>query len=296
MVIKELKITNSRGDSITFGRNFRLPEGFKLSGLGADVNYASSTADGSHYQNSKLKNRDFDIPFFIDRKGNSDQWIEDKRNESYKVFNPSANPMRIDLVTIARSEYFLNANLEGAPTFLRGFENDNKSWLKGLLQFSCGDPYIYESETKKADIALWIPSFDFPLEITSDEGIEMGYRSQSLIVNVLNNGQSPTGMIIRFRALGTLLNPMLLNVNTYEQLKLNTKMIAGDVIEVSTYRGIRSVMLTRNNSKTNVFNTLDLQSVFLQLEIGDNLFRYDADEGLDNLEVSMIFNPRRIGV
>lgn len=295
MLIKELKITNSRGDSIDFGRHFRLVDDFELSGLQASVNYSSSTSNGSHYQNTKLENRDFDIPFFIDRKRNDDAWIEQKRNEAYRVCNPSTNPMRIDFVTKSGEEYFINGNLEGAPTFLKGFENDNYAWLKGLLQFSSGDPYIYEKEAKTVDIALWIPSFEFPLEIP-EEGIEMGYRSQSLIVNVLNEGQQPTGMAIRFRALGTLSTPSLLNVNTYQELKLNTGMVAGDVIEVSTYRGRRTVTRIRNNVRTDIFDSLDLSSKFLQLDIGDNLFRYDAVDGLDNLEVSMTFNPRRIGV
>lgn len=295
MLIIELKITNRRGDSIEFGRHFKLADDFNLSGLAAEVNYASSTANGSHYQNTKLGNRDYDIPFFIDRKGNNTEWIEARRNEAYKVFNPTTNPMRIDFTTKAGQEYFLNANIEGAPTFMQGFENDNKAWLSGLLQFTSGDPYIYEKESKTVDVALWVPSFEFPLEIP-EEGIEMGYRSQSLIVNVLNDGQESTGMIIRFRALGTLEKPSLLNVNSYESLKLNIEMIAGDVIEVSTYRGRRTILLTRNNVTTSVFNTLKMPFTFLQLEIGDNLFRYDADSGLENLEVSMNFNPRRIGV
>jgi len=115
-------------------------------------------------------------------------------------------------------------------------------------------------------------------------------------VNVLNDGQESTGMIIRFKALGTLVNPSLVNVNTYEELKLNTIMQAGDVIEVSTYQRKKSVTLIRNGVKTNIFNSLDLNSKFLQLEIGDNLFRYNADDGLDNLEISMIFTPRLLGV
>lgn len=124
----------------------------------------------------------------------------------------------------------------------------------------------------------------------------MGYRAPSLIVNVLNDGQESTGMMIRFRALGTLLNPSLINVNTYETLKINTTMLAGDVIEISTYERRKEVILNRNGQQFNIFNALDLSSTFLQLEIGDNLFRYDAEEGLDNLEVSMTFTPRLIGV
>lgn len=290
-----MSITNSRGDSITFGRHFKLYEDFNLSGLSATVNYSESTADGSSYQNTKLENRDFDIPFFILKEIVDSWWIEQKRSEAYRVFNPKLNPFRIDFTTKSGEEYYLNANLEGVPSFPTGFENDNKDWQKGLLQFICTDPYIYDAASQKVDIALWVGAFEFPLEIVED-GIEMGYRSPSLIVNAKNDGQESTGMIIRFVALSTVVNPKLLNVNTYEELKLNTTMLPGDVIEVSTYRGKRGATLIRSNTKSNVFSIVDLSSTFLQLEVGDNLFRYDADSGIDYLEVSMTFTPRRIGV
>lgn len=295
MIINNMTITNSRGDSITFGRHFRLVEDFSLSGLTATVNYTESTADGSHYQNTVLDNKDFEVPFFIPKEISDPWWIEERRNEAYKVFNPKANPFRIDIETKAGQAYYIIANLEGAPTFPIGFENDNQQWQRGLLQFSANDPFFYSGNEEKVDIALWVGAFEFPLEIP-EEGIEMGYRAPSLIVNVLNDGQESTGMEIRFKAIGTLLNPSLVNVNTYDSLKINRTMEPGDVIEVSTYRRNKNVTLIRNGVKTNIFNDLDLSSKFLQLDLGDNLFRYDAEEGLDNLEVSMTFTPRLLGV
>lgn len=296
MIIKNLTITNCRGDSITFDRFFRLVEDFALSGLKATVNYTDSTSDGSNYQNTLIDNKEFDVPFYIDKVSNDPKWIEERRNETYKVFNPKTNPFRIDIETKAGEEYYLMANLEGVPLFPSGFDNNNRLWQKGLLQFSANDPFFYKKEEQKVDIALWNDAFEFDLEIPEDEGIEMGYRSESLIVNVLNDGQERTGMIIRFRALGTLSEPSLVNVNTYESLKINTIMQPGDQIEVSTFKRRKRVTLIRNGISSNIFNLLDISSVFLQLEIGDNLFRYDANEGIDNLEVSMIYTPRLLGV
>ncbi|GGE58650.1 phage tail family protein [Priestia taiwanensis] len=295
MIIQGLKITNAKGESIEFNNHFRLNDDFDLNALGATVNYTDSTEDGSNYQNTKLENRDFDVPFFIHKTVSEAWWIEEQRNLAHKVFNPKSNPMRLDLVTPAGEKYYMNANLEGTPVFPKGEENSNEIWQDGLLQFSANDPYIYSQTETKVDIAVWNSSFEFPLE-TPVTGIEFGYRSPSLIVNVLNEGQDSTGMMIRFKATGTLKNPNLINVNTYESLKINTTMLSGDVIEVSTYKRKKSVKLIRNNIETNIFNRLDLESKFLQLETGDNLFRYNADTGIDNLEVSMNFTPRMLGV
>src|SRR5665648_504005 len=43
------------------------------------------------------------------------------------------------------------------------------------------------------------------------------------------------------------------------------------------------------------YNYIDLGSTFLQLDVGDNLMRYDADTGIDNLEVSIYFTPQYLG-
>ena len=295
MIVNELKISNSRGDSIQFGRHFKLINGLDLSNLSATVNYSENTMDGAHYQNTKLDVREFDLEFFIDINFQEELWIEDKRQELFKVFNPKYNPVRLDFTTKGGQQYYLNANLITAPVLPQDFENSNRKWQKGLLQFLATDPYIYAADSKKVDIALWVPAFEFPLEIV-EGGIEMGYRSPSLIVNVNNDGQESTGMNIRFKASSEVVNPKLLNVNSYDELKLNVTMTPGDVVEISTYKGKRSIILTRNNVKTNIFNALDLSSTFLQLEVGDNLFRYDAESGLDYLEVSMTFTPRQIGV
>lgn len=295
MIEKSIKITNSNGDSIDFGRHFRLIDGMDLSELTANVSYSESTRDGANYQRTVLDVREFDLSFFIYYDNREKWWVEELRRELFRVFNPKHNPMRIDFTTKGGNAYYLNVNLESAPSLPHGFENDNSVFQKGLLQFSCDDPFIYSSSVSSVDLAVWVGAFEFPLEIV-EEGIEMGYRSESLIKDVINDGDNETGMIIRFKALASVKNPSLININTYESLKLNFDMVGGDLIEVSTYIGKKTVTLTRNNVQSNIFYAVDLTSTFLQLAPGDNLFRYDAEEGLDNLEVNMSFTNRYVGV
>lgn len=297
MIAGTITYTNDNGDSVTFAdnRHFRLIDGFNLSALSATINQSSSTKNGANYQSTRINTRDFDIEFFIYRDYENQNWIEDRRHELYKVFNPLKNPIRIDFVTKGGKEYYITAELTSTPSLPQGFDNDNLSWQKGLLQFVASDPLIYEKEEIKTDIALWTANLEFPLEVT-EEGIEIGYRSPSLIVNVNNTGSDDTGMVMRFKASSEVVKPKLLNVNTYEELKLNYTMQPGDAIEVSTFSGKRSATLTRNNEKINIFGAIDLSSVFLQLRVGDNLFRYDCDDGLDFLEVSIIHRNTLIGV
>lgn len=291
--MSSIRATNKRGDSISFTNPLRLVRIDGLSGLGAENYYSESTKDGSTRTGTKLSNRNLEIEFQIRKTSDwNDYLIEEQKSKIFKVFNPKQNPVRLDITTKSGKQYYLSANVDSTPAF----SNEKPAYIGCLIQFSCDDPYIYEADEQKVDIALWVGAFEFPLEIPADTGIEMGYRSPSLIVNVTNDGQTETGMLIRFKALGTLTNPSLINVNTQEFIKLNTTMEAGDVIEVSTYPGNKYVKLTRNGITSDALNTLKLTSTFLQLEVGDNLFRYDAEENIDNLEVDIRHRNTLLGV
>lgn len=103
-------------------------------------------------------------------------------------------------------------------------------------------------------------------------------------------------MRIEFRATGTLSKPILLNVNTGEYIQVNAEMQAGDSITVNTEYGSKGAVLQRGSSSTDYFRYIDVDSTFMQLEIGDNVFRYDAESGLDALEVTIYHSNKYLGV
>lgn len=170
------------------------------------------------------------------------------------------------------------------------------------VQFYCPYPYWREGDgTSMAvtDIALWVPAFEFDsvdgLQIDDVNGIEFGYRSPSLIVNVPNDGDVPAGLLIEFRATGSTANPSLIKIDTQESMSLTIPMLAGDVIRVATGYGEKRAELTRAGVTTNIFNHIDAGSVFFQLDPGDNLLRYDATE-IDNIEVRLYHDAAYLGV
>ena len=129
-----------------------------------------------------------------------------------------------------------------------------------------------------------------------EAGWEIGYRQESLIVNVYNAGDVPSGIRITFTALGEVRNPALLNVNTRDFVKFNIVLAAGDVLTVSTGYGEKEVTLNHNGIITDAFRHIDVDSTYLQLEVGDNLFRYSADSNEENLEVTIYHNDCYSGV
>ena len=164
------------------------------------------------------------------------------------------------------------------------------------VELLCCNPYLNEVDKIRVDIAKWIENFHFPLTITDDNPIVMGYRSPSKIVNIFNSGDTESGLIIELKATGEVVNPQILNVNSLEFLKINRTLVSGEIIRINTNQGNKKIIDILDKAESNIMNYLDIGSTFLKLYKGDNLFKYSATTGADNLEVSIYYNPSYLGV
>ena len=184
----------------------------------------------------------------------------------------------------------LGTKIDDAPIFKR-----KPIFEQFTVSLSCLNPFWREETETREDIATWIGGFEFPVPdgLELYDGWEIGYRQPSLIVNVYNSGDVKSGIRIEFRA---VTNPVLLNVDTREFIKLNISLVAGDVLTVSTGYGEKAVKLNRSGTITDAFRYLDVDSSYLQIAVGDNLFRYSADANAENLEVSIYHNNLYLGV
>lgn len=81
-----------------------------------------------------------------------------------------------------------------------------------------------------------------------------------------------------------------------EKTRLNATMKTGDVIEINTKYGSKGAKLIRDGVETDYFRYIDVDSTFMQLAIGDNMFRYDAASGVNSLEVSIFYSKEFLGV
>jgi len=241
--------------------------------------------DGSTYMGSTLGNRNIVI------QGAITENKEQNRIKLLSIINPKLKAKLI--YADGNIKKYVECVVETAPTITKDY---NPKYQISLL---CPNPYWRDTAESKKQIVLWKGDFHFPLIIPQDKGIIIGHREPSLIVNIENNGQVKTGMVIEFYARGTLKNPSLFNVNTREFIKVNKEMVAGEKIIVNTNYGKKKITQDINGVKTDILNYLDIVGggdTFLQLDVGDNLFRYNADENLNNLEVSIYFSPQYLGV
>ena len=245
--------------------------------------------DGSTITNVVLADRDLQIRGAI--RGSSKEEIAKYRTKLLKVFNPKSKGwLQYEYGNLKRR---IRCQIESGPIFSK--KNNSYKFQDFLINFLCPNPYWQDMSAVKSEIAIWRGAFEFPLELF-EAGIEVGFREPSLIVNVFNIGDVACGMKIQFKALATVINPSLFNVNTREQFRINKIMEAGEVITVTTHFQNKRVELNKNGVISNAFNWIDHANTFMQLEPGDNLFRYDADDGIDNLEVSIWHTPQYLGV
>ena len=289
--MNKLIYQNDNGNTLEFGG--RPPFLVTLiDGLGSVQNEISTSKspyqDGVSVNNKSLSERHLTLEGVIITRTREER--QRSRRKLIQMFNPKSNG---ELTIYQDGEIRrIDCIPELAPSFPSAKQENYQPFMINLY---CPNPYWQDINTTKEEVAIWRGSFEFPLELV-EEGIEMGYREPSLIVNILNKGDVATGMRIQFKALATVVNPSFFNVNTREYFKVNRTMEAGEIITVTTHFQNKRVELNKNGLVSNAFNWIDFQSTFLQLNPGDNLLRYDADEGLENLAVTIYYTPQYLGV
>lgn len=288
--MQKLIFTNSRGQSIELTNSAPfLLESFNPDPAEATILTTKSPGqDGESHMETLLEPRVLTIVIAI--LGNNSEDMFRKRRELNKVFNPKLTGT-LQYINSA-GEYSINCIVQTVTP-----DEKTEPAQEFQIQLYCPNPYWKDVQELREEIALWMGDFEFPLEIPEDTGIEMGHRVSNLIVNIVNKGDAECGMRVEFRALATVVNPSILNIYTDEFIKVKRTLEAGDKLIIDTNFGNKKVrMIKTNGEEINVFNWIDLESTFIQLEQGDNVLRYDAESGIDNLEVSIYYRPLYVGV
>ena len=215
-----------------------------------------------------------------------------------KKLNSFVNPQ--DAIDLYYNDYMIRFIPDETVKYAADESENNGAFCKFMINGTCPNPLFTNANESMSIFATTVPKFHFPLIMSKslpEKGVIFGIRSGSLIVNVLNNGAVASGMRIVFKAKGTVVNPKLINVNTQERFVLNKTLEAEETVEVNTNIGEKSVKGRIGNANySNYYMYKDIDSEWLQLDVGDNIFRYDAEEGLDNLEVFVHFHNRYLEV
>lgn len=248
-----------------------------IDGLGAefDVYTSNSADDGEIYQNSKGKKRN--IVLTLELSGAS---YEDSLSDLYEFFQPNAKGTLF--LYNKKIDYYVESVIP------------SNAISTVTISLICPNPVFHDAEDTVTEMAATRGLLVFPL--TYSPPFKVSEKTATLIADIYNNSSIPTGIMIEFKSTGAVSNPSLVDVYRQHYIGVNADMISDDIIRISTVKGNKKVVLIRNGIEENINNKLDEYSTWLQAYRGDNLFRYDANTGINNLSVKITTNQSYWGV
>lgn len=240
----------------------------------------NANIDGSVYNSSYLNDRQITITLAINSPA------EDNRINLYRYFK-TKYPVRI---------YYKN---ETRDVYIDGYVQ--KMTIEYFVQkqtaqiiIACPMSLFNDREETIEEMASIKREFIFPFSIK--DSIPFSVIKFEQETNIQNFGDVETGMIIKLLAIGTVVNPKIYNADTLERIILDIQMQAGDEIIINTRMKEKSIRLTRDGKQVNVIGKMQYGSSWLTLSPGDNVFTYEADEGVNMLQCIFVINSQFEGV
>ena len=282
--MREIIFTNDRDQSLILDEtsDYSLTSITGISPPNANIQTSSiANFDGTTFINSVVNQRNIVIALQI----NSD--VEANRLRLYDIFKIKRKG------TFHYHSDLIEAKIEA---YVESIDVSPMNWpVVALISMICPRPYFEALDAIISAITSITGQLSFPLTLLAS-GIKLGNLQTSQAVNVINSGDIPIGMIIRYRATGAVVNPKLLNTQTMEFIELNTSMIVGDIITITTEIGQKRIELNRGGTITNIFNTLVIGSKFFQLSEGDNILYGSATSGSAALLIEVEYRIKYSGV
>lgn len=229
-------------------------------------------------------------------------WLIANNQESMKSLkrrlNFFVNPR--DMINLIYSEYEIGFVPDESVRYSVSYKENNDIFCKFTISGIAPDPLFKDSIESGSSFNTVNPVFHFPLVLSkslSEGGVIFGKRVKSLIMNFVNKGSTPVGIKIKFSATGEAVNPRVINIGTQEVFAINKTLVDGEEIEVNTSIGEKRIRgKIGNGDVTNYFMYKDINSSWLQLDVGKNYFSYEADSGAENLDVFISFYNRYMEV
>lgn len=263
----------------------------------ANLNYNVSSAelpsyDGSVITSSRVASQDRSIRAVVgDPKNNAEL-----RAEAIAFFNPKYD-FEAHLKYQGRTRY-----CKGKQIGFRCSEGNIYKPAEINWTIFCPNPYLLSESDFGKDIAAVLPMLGFPFmsflptSQGSAEGCNVGFvashRSFQQYVTLENDGDVQSGMKFIIRANGDVINPVVRINDTF--VRAIVDMHQGDRLDVDL--SIRPPKVYFNGE--NAMQLIDRQSTLLSMYIqpGETVVEYDADDGYQNMSVSIYYNKQYLGI
>ena len=211
--------------------------------------------------------------------------VQSKKKVMRKVFAPF-----IWGKMVFEGKYYIRVCVKDTPTF-SSVRDDGRFTMLLYAPF----PFFYSVDESHFNIGEIVPMFKFPVNYSTPH--KFGERGVEKYTNVYNNGDISVPFNVYIETFGTSTNPVIVNLDTQEYLRLNGTLTVGDVANI--YRdenNILRVELSTGGEKIDILSWVDDGSSLFQLNPGDNIIAFDDDEGGSSLTVKFSFSPAVVAV
>lgn len=174
---------------------------------------------------------------------------------------------------------YISREKSGRLTFMTAIFCPYPFWLDEKLS-----EYIFGGAT---------PAFSFPIIYDSHR---YSIRNPFETINCHNKGDVKQTIEIEFSTIAGSAGFGLKNDTTGNFIKINEEISGEDKVVVRQENGEIKIELIRDGYKTNIISKLADKSTLFELKIGDNVLTPFADDGGENLNVYVKFNPAYTGV
>jgi hypothetical protein len=234
---------------------------------------------GDVYQGSHNPKRNLVLEFAIKHK---DYWA--LRETIYSVFGSQGTFTWIpDLGDQRTIEYYVESIELSDP--------NSQGYRRCIVSLICPFPFFSGLQTT-IQMSYWGKNITLPFTMQSP--FTIGTRISDQIKNIYNPQPINVGMIITFSSSGgDVTNPSLQNMTTGESFELTASLSEGVQVAVSTVTGKKSAGYVGDPQG---FDLWDYETNdWIQLHPGDNVLRYDAQSGVEYLDVSIQYSQLFIG-
>lgn len=303
-MFQSMTVTNSHGDSLTLPINNPSATGYNvldISGLGpvdATINSSSAvTQDGTIFNGARKDSREINISLLYVPDGDRD--VEFLRHETYKYFPEKEE---VTLVFEAETRRVRTTGYVSSNSVSIFTENEGSS-----IAIECEDPWFRDDSgdgSEDVQFSNVTPLFYFSFPNDGDDNI-FGTINNDHIKVINYEGEGEVGCLITLTLSGQTGNISIFNEDANQRIDIYAEKVFKmtganfqdrDVIEISTVRMKKYVLLRRSGVEYNILNAINRDVSWITLSKGANTILYQADSGEDNISVSVTYETLFTGV
>lgn len=309
-MIHSITVTNPKGEALVLELTNPEKSGLlvkSIEGLGpprANINGSElATTDGMYFSSARADSRNIILNLGMHSRDRNSKYgtlsIEESRHLTYSYF-----PLK--------KEITITVKTDSQILFAKGYVESNEPDIFSkeeacTISVICPDPWWYEAGGDRTVFSGVHGIFEFPFsnESLTEPLLEFGQIWLDTTATLNYKGTVDTGITITIHAFGDCEQIRLYNVNSREQISIDTDKIRSitgkafskqDDIIISTVKGDRYCRLLRDGQYTNIIGALSRDSDWFQISNGGNDFAFSAEAGAENISVTFSYKNAYVGI